>query len=107
MSCIGFEGILDVLLDSAGDEDAKRSSVISLEYVNDAVNKLLHQFLIVALIESVDDDNRFHLYENVSRCSDRLDNQFLELVHGGNIGSIWIALNSAINWLPHLWHVTV
>ena len=96
-----------MLLDSAGDEDPKWQPGIILECANDTLNQVLHRFPIVALIESVDDNNRSHPHQDVACHLDGFNNQFLELVRRGYMSDMSVVCDGKVDWISRWWCVTI
>ena len=47
---------MNVLLDSAGDQNAKREQRVSIEESEGDIDEFLNAFFIFALVETIDDD---------------------------------------------------
>ncbi|RXW12145.1 hypothetical protein EST38_g13708 [Candolleomyces aberdarensis] len=53
---VGTQTLFNVLLDSAGDEEAQRSGRVSLEEGKQMLDEFLHLNLVLAFVKPVDDD---------------------------------------------------
>ena len=96
--CRSFKNLLNVLLDSAGDDDPERQSVVPLECENNTFDKFPQQSFIVTLIKSIDnDDQRWKGGSRIVRRTNWFNNQFLELICRRFSDNEWIGFNRILN----------
>jgi hypothetical protein len=94
--------LADMLLDSASHYNSEGQSVVFLECTNNRPNELRHQIFVIALVESVNDNDctlgpRQTGKDGVSHRQHRFNDQLSELMLEGLSENAWVTEDDIMN----------
>ena len=97
---------MNVLLDSAGDQNAKREERVLIQESEGDIDEFLNAFFIFALVETIDQDDLWPLrqFRVISTCSQGLQKELIELYFEVLLEDHWILFDSGKNLLCNLGH---